>query len=129
MVISNYRPVSVLTVFSKIFDKLLYNRINCYLVKNNCLSDNQFGFREQRSTSMAILRLVDQIAAELDKGNLTIGVFIDLSKAFDTVNHNILLDKLFMYGIRGICLDWIQSYLTYRKQYVFLMELNLICSM
>ena len=70
---------------------------------------------------MAILRLVDQIAAELDKGNLTIGVFIDLSKAFDTVDHNILLDKLFMYGIRGICLDWIQSYLTYRKQYVFLM--------
>ena len=69
---------------------------------------------------MAVLRLVDQIATELDKGNITIGVFSDLSKAFDTIDHNILLDKLYMYGIRGNCLDWIRSYLTHRKQYVYL---------
>ena len=66
---------------------------------------------------MAVLRLVDQIATELDKGNITIGVFIDLSKAFDTIDHNILLDGLYMYGIRGNCLDWIRSH---RKQYVYL---------
>ena len=67
-------------------------------------------------------RLVDQFATELDKGNITRGVFIDQSKAFDTSDHNILLDKLYMYGVRGNCLDWIRSYLTHRKQYVYLID-------
>ena len=68
---------------------------------------------------MVVLWLVNQIATELDKGNITITVFIDLSKAFDTIDTNILLDKLYMYGIRGNCLDWIRSYLTHRKQCLF----------
>ena len=68
---------------------------------------------------MAILRLVDQIATEIDKGNVTLGVFTDLSKVSDTIDHfDILLDKLFMYGLRGKCLDFICKYLTHRKQYV-----------
>jgi len=86
-IVSNYRPVSVLSVFSKIYEKVMYKRLFGYFVENKFLVDNQFGFRKQYSTSMAILRLVDQIATEIDKGNLTMGVFIDLSKAFDSLQY------------------------------------------
>ena len=96
----------------------MYDRLNNYMVMNNFLTDNQFGFKEKYSKSMAMLRLVDQIATGIDKGNVTLGVFIDLSKAFDTIDHNILLDKLCTYGERGKCLYCICSYLTHRKQYV-----------
>ena len=122
--VNNYRPVSVLSVFSKIYERLMYNRLNSYLVKNSLLTENQFGFKAQHSTSMAVLQLVDQIATQLDNGNLTVGVFIDLSKAFDTVDHSILLDKLSMYGVRGNSFDWIQSYLSGRHQYVQLNEVK-----
>ena len=115
---SNYRPVSVLPAFSKIFEKVMYNRLLTHLTDNNILSPSQFGFRAGHSTSHAILYLVDQITRAIDRREMTIGVFLDLSKAFDTVNHTILLHKLQHYGISGTALRWFDSYLLNRKQYV-----------
>ena len=80
--------------------------------------EQQFGFQKNHSTDHAILHLVDQLSKSFEKGQYTLGVFIDLSKAFDTVNHSILLDKLKYYGISGIYWKWFQSYLENRVQYV-----------
>ena len=80
--------------------------------------ENQFGFRPNHSTNMTILKLVDQIANAADNNEITAGVFLDLSKAFDTLDHDILLKKLDTYGLRGIVLDWFRNYLTNRKQFV-----------
>jgi exonuclease III len=97
--VSNYRPISVLPFFSKILEKIMYNRLTSFLTEYNILTDKQFGFREQHSTCMALLSLIDKITNELDTHNFSLGIFIDLSKAFDTLDHNILLNKLVHYGI------------------------------
>ena len=102
----NYGPISVLTCFSKLLEKLMYKRLYNYVEKHQVLSEHQFGFRRNRSTEHAILELSNKISKAIDKGEYTIGVFLDLSKAFDTVNRGILLKKLQHYGIRGICLQW-----------------------
>jgi hypothetical protein len=115
---SNYRPVSVLSSLSKIFEKVMYNRILEYLTDHDVLNNNQFGFKKKHSTYMALILLVDKIVDALEKGDCVIGVFLDFSKAFDTVNHDILLKKLYFYGIRGVAFDWIKSYLNQRSQYV-----------
>ena len=114
----NYRPISVLTCFSKLLEKLMYKRFYNYVEKHQILSEHQFGFRSNRSTEHAILELSNKISKAIDKGEYTIGVFLDLSKAFDTVNHGILLKKLQHYGIRGICLQWFTNYLQERTQIV-----------
>ena len=114
----NYRLVSVLPVFSKIFEKLMYDRILDFINENNILHKLQFGFRKDHSTSIALMILVDKITKAMHDGEYVLGVFIDFSKAFDTVNHEILLRKLYVYGIRGIAYDWFVSYLTNRYQYV-----------
>ena len=116
--VTNYRPISILTIFSKIFEKVISSRLENYLEKNNILHENQFGFRRKMSTCTALLQLVDKISTSIDKRKTTIGVFIDLAKAFDTVDHQILKKKLQFYGIRGIALDLFQNYLSLRKQYV-----------
>jgi retron-type reverse transcriptase len=124
-VFSNYRPISVLPIFSKIFEKIVHNRITNYLEQHGILFHNQYGFRKSHSTLLALQSLSIKITEAVDQKIYNIGIFIDLSKAFDTVNHDILLRKLYHYGIRGLALDWIKSYLSGRKQFV---EYNGICS-
>ena len=102
-VFSNYRPISVLPFFSKILEKLMYKRLIDYINKNGILTDRQYGFRSKSSTNHAIIELVDKITKAIEKNEFIVGIFLDLSKAFDTVNHNILLKKLYFYGIRGKC--------------------------
>jgi hypothetical protein len=116
---SNYRPISVLPSFSKIFEKIACKRLEAYINSKNILEKNQFGFRRIHSTYMAILDMYDKISESIDKHEVSIGVFIDLSKAFDTINHKILIDKLEHYGIRGVPLQWFKDYLSNRKQYVY----------
>ena len=114
----NYRPILVLSFFSKICEKIMYNNVVNYMDKNDTFYKYQFGFRKSHSTHHAIITLVDKITSSLDSGDLIIGVFLDLKKAFDTVNHYILVKKLFCYGIRGCTLKWFESYLTDRLQFV-----------
>ena len=116
--ISNYRPISILPVFSKLFEKIVYKRLINYLDSNNILFKKQYGFRKNHSTSLALLDLVDKITSAIDEKKYTVGIFLDLSKAFDTVNHDILFDKLSFYGIRGLPLDWLKNYFLNRFQYV-----------
>ena len=114
----NYRPISLLSSFSKIMERLIYDKIFSFLVRYEILFDSQYGFRKGHNTTHATLDFIKTIEDALDNEEVAIGVFCDLSKAFDTINHDILLDKLNHYGIRGIANDWLRSYLTGREQYV-----------
>lgn len=118
--VNNYRPISVLTVMSKIFEKLLNARLTTYLNDNNILSERQFGFRSGKSTQDAVLELTDTVVRNMDKKRKSLGIFLDLSKAFDTVSIPILLNKLERIGIRGVALDIFTDYLTDRRQYVLI---------
>ena len=116
--LNNYRPISVLPTFSKILERIIYNRLYKYLIHNKLLNKKQFGFQTKHSTEHAILDLVNNMSNSFDEKKFVLGTFIDLSKAFDTVNHNILLKKMEKYGIKNIALDWFKSYLYNRKQCV-----------
>ena len=113
---SNHRPISVLPAFSKIIEKLMYNRL--YNFVNNVLSPSQYGFRRGRSAELALTSFAKDILRSFDNKYYTISTFLDFSKAFDTVDHHILLAKLDHYGIRGVEYRWFESYLKNRKQYV-----------
>ena len=114
----NYRPMSVLPCFSKMLERIMYKRLYNHLSQNHMLYPKQFGFQKSHATEHAIIQLIDQINSSFEKNNFTLGVFIDLSKAFDTVEHHILISKLENYGVNGNNLLWFQSYLKNRKQYL-----------
>ena len=115
---SNYRPISLLSIFSKTCEKLMYKRIYSFLEVHNILYSLQFGFQKNHSIDHALVSLTESVKITLDNKRLGCGIFIDLQRAFDTVNHKILLSKLEHYGIRGCALEWFRSYLPDRKQYV-----------
>ena len=125
-IFSNYRPISILPSVSKILEKIMYVRRYDFMTRNNILSPHQFGFRAKRSTYMAINDRYCSITTNLDNKLHCLGIFFDLSKAFDTLNHNILLYKLNIYGIRGLTINtWIENYLSDRKQYVVYDQKNI----
>jgi retron-type reverse transcriptase len=107
--VGNYRPVSLLTTVSKVFERAFYSGLSTFVTHQKILYDLQFGFREGHSTHMAVIKLLDNIILSLDKGEFAAGIFLDFSKACDTVNHQILLDKLCHYGVRRIANDWVRS--------------------
>ena len=112
----NYRPISLLSVFYRIFEKLMYKRLKSFIDMNDIFFNSQYGFRENHSTQHAILDILSKIQNNMDKGLYSCGIFIDLKKAFDTVDHTILLYKLHHYGFRGIINNWFASYLSGRTQ-------------
>ena len=115
---SNYRPISLLPSLSKIFERVIFDQLLAYFTNNNLLCLNQFGFRPGHSTELAALRLVDHLITEMDRNRVPTNIYIDLSKAFDTLNHSILLEKLEYYGIADNSLSLLHNYLTDRCQYV-----------
>ena len=114
----NYRPISLLPIFSKIFEKLIYSRMYKFLETNKLKYSRQFGFRANHSTNHALISMTETIKSFLDRGNFVAGIFIDLEKAFDTVNHGILCNKLSYYGFRGKTNELLKSFLSNRHQYV-----------
>ena len=122
--IMNYRPISLLPAFSKVLERIVYNRLYDYLVKNAILNPSQYGFQKSKSTELAILELQERILSAIANKNHCLGIFLDLSKAFDTLNHSLLLSKLEHYGIRGLAQSWFRSYLTDRIQYTHINGCN-----
>ena len=118
MICSNYRPISSLPYLSKIPERCMANRIISFFNKHSLFSDKQFGFLKNKSTQDALLNFCENVYDALNARKHNISILIDLKAAFDTVNHSILLKKLELYGIRGLGLDWIKSYLSDRKFYV-----------
>ena len=116
--VNNYRPIFLLSTFSKIMEKLMASRLHTLLELHSIIYPNQYGFRPRFSTSHSLISITESIKKTIDDKKYGCGIFIDLKKAFDTVNHDILLRKLEHYGIRNVALDWFKSYLTRRKQFV-----------
>lgn len=115
---NNYRPIATLSPFAKALERIIFDQLMSFLDKHSILYKYQFGFRKNHSTEQAILEITDYLKTAIDNKEITCGIFLDFSKAFDTVDHCILLSKLNAYGIRGVPLTWFKSYLTDRKQYV-----------
>ena len=116
--VTNYRPISLLSIFNKIFEKVMHNRLVKFLDQHKIIFEHQFGFQKNKSTSLAILDVCSQLINAADDKQSSCCIFLDFAKAFDTVDHNILINKLEYYGIKGTALKWFESYLTNRTQKV-----------
>ena len=116
--LKNYRPISLLSTIAKVMEKIIFTQLSSYFNENKLIFDNPYGFRPKHSTEYAALELVDRIITQMDKKETPINIFLDLSKAFDTIDHTILLAKLRYYGIHDTALLLLKSYLNNRKQYV-----------
>ena len=117
-IFSNYRPVSILPAFSKNLERVIYNALLRFLSAFKFLSDNQYDFCKHHSTAYALACLYDKISSPIENKEYTVGIFIDLSKAFETVDHHLLASKLEHYGVWGAALRWFESYLSGKQQYV-----------
>ena len=117
-IFGNYRPISILPAISKIFEKVMFNQLHAHFEVNKLYYNSQYGFRRNNSTEFAALELIDRILLDMDKGEIPFAIFIDLSKAFDTLDHITLMHKLSYYGVQGTALTLFQSYSSNRKQYV-----------
>ena len=117
--VNNYRPISLLSVFSKIFEKIVHQQLFDFMSTNSVIFESQFGFQKGRSTNHSLIEIVENIRNCIDSSMYGCGIFIDLKKTFDTVNHEILVSKLEHYGVRGKSLEWFSSYLNGRAQYTF----------
>ena len=122
---SDFRPISILPAISKIFEYAYLKNLMTFINKNNIISNSQNGFCSEKSTETALYDFIHTVLEKLDKGLFVCATYADFSKAFDIVNHNLLLLKLEKYGIRGLPLHWLQSYLCHRRQLVYINE---ICS-
>ncbi len=118
MLASNYRPISLLPIFGKLLEKIIFCRITSFVKKYNILYRRQYGFQKAKSTEHAVIDIQENILNSLEKGETSCCILLDFAKAFDTVNHSILLQKLNHYGIRGTALHLIESYLADREQCV-----------
>lgn len=116
--IINYRPISILPLFDKVFEQVVNSRLKKFLLQHEILSQNQFGFQEDKSTADAVLKLTDEINSSIKKKETCCTILLDLAKAFDTVDHTVLIRKLDALGIRGPLNNWFKSYLSNRKQIV-----------
>ena len=122
--VSVNRPISLLSNIDKYFEKVTYNRLTEFLEERQVLYYKQFGFQNNFSRNHVILYLLEIVQKALDDGKIACGIFISLEKAFDTVSHDILLEKLDHNGIRGISNDWFRSYLSERSQFVSISDFN-----
>ena len=116
--VENYRPISILPVFSKILEKIVHKRLYFFYNRMNILTNCQFGFRKSHSTSHECTLLTSKITSSFNSMQKTLGIFLYMAKAIDTIDHSILISKLYHYGVRGIPLEWFKSYLNNRKQQV-----------
>jgi hypothetical protein len=121
---SNYRPISLLPAFSKIFEKIIYKRLYDHLKNNVILSQQQYGFRSERSAENAAHALLNEILKAMNSRQMVGGIFCDLHKAFDCINHDVLLEKLKFYGVTGKFYNLIRSYLNGRRQKVVISRNN-----